>query len=151
MSARAPGWRVNSARAPATVRSMARRTSLSSSSALARSSAWTAIELVAGSAPSRYSLGRTMSFSASSPVVKNPPAPSSQNSSSSSRLTRWARARQSAFPVSSDSRVHASMSQAWSAATARCRARPPCQLRISRGPSYMADMRNSPISSARRA
>ena len=41
------------------------------------------------------------------------------------------------------------MSQAWSAATARWRARPPCQLRISRPSSYMADMRNSPISTAR--
>ena len=41
------------------------------------------MELAAGTAPSRNSLGRTTSASASRPVVKNPPAPSSQKSSSS--------------------------------------------------------------------
>ena len=116
----------------------------SSANALARSRAATAMELVAGTAPSRNSLGRTTSASASAPVVKNPPDVSSQNRSTSwdGRVDAPAPARVPC-PSTRTGAAQASASQAWSAPTARWRALPPCQLRISRPSEYMEAHRNS--------
>ena len=111
MSARAPGCRSSSGPASATVRSTAASSRGSSTKAPAWSSAATATELVAGTAPSRNSFGRTTSASASLPVVKNPPDASSQNRSRSWWTAWTARSRQSDRPVHSESRNEASASQ----------------------------------------
>ena len=74
MSASAPGCRSSRDPARPSVRSIASSSLGSSTRALACRRAATAMELAAGTAPSRNSLGRTTSASASLPVVKNPPA-----------------------------------------------------------------------------
>ena len=77
-------------------------------SAPKRSRARAATELADGNAPSRMSLGRVMSSSASLPVVNRPPCTGSQNSASMASAAVRASATQRASPVASPSRVKAS-------------------------------------------
>ena len=81
-------------------------------SAPSRASETAATALAEGVAPSKTSLVRTMSSSASFPVVKKPPPSSSENRASSPSAAATARSLQAALPVSSPRRVKQSTSHA---------------------------------------